>query len=113
MRMTVDETGNDGFSSQVNDPSSGDRVRCHRRFRSDSYDPITGNGNRLGYCEGGIHRDDLAVLENEVGWADNWVGRRAWHFGLSAPGAFLGHMIADRNCTAANCMRALLGVYGR
>src|SRR5262249_56121368 len=65
--MTIDQTGDDALALEIDDASSRCGMRRHCRIITDGEDPLAGDGDRLADREIGVDRDDLGVLENEVG----------------------------------------------
>jgi hypothetical protein len=52
-------------------------VRSHCIVRTHGNDFIGRNCNRLGDCESSIDCKNLAILQNYVGWSDEWRWQRS------------------------------------
>jgi len=79
MGVAVGDARHDGFALQVDDPRRRSGVRCHRGIRPDRQDAVAGDCDRLRDRENGIDRNDLAVLENEIGRDGGWCGGSLRH----------------------------------
>ena len=56
-----------GFAVEIDDARRRARVRRHRGVRTHREDPVAGRGDGLCNRECGVDRDDLAILEYQVG----------------------------------------------
>ena len=62
---------------EVDDARLRAYVRSHCIVRTHGNDFIGRNCNRLGDCESSIDCKNLAILQNYVGWSDEWRWQRS------------------------------------